>query len=324
MQNELNMFSKTTWKTMKLRRLIFGLICFDILAIASIFAWITWVPSASTSSHTFDATRAMQDVTAQVGFGPRLPDSTAHQETIKYIQAELERAGWQSTLLEQKINGHTAKNILATRSKENPTLLLGAHYDSRLLADNDPQSANQGLPVPGANDGASGVAVLLELARSLPANSTATALLFIDIEDNGRIPGWDWLQGSMAFAANLSFQPSAVVIIDMIGDADLNIYKEQNSDPELTTQIWDTARKLGYESAFIPQYKYRVLDDHMPFISKGLRAVDIIDLDYKYWHTTQDTPDKLSTASLDMVGKTLLAWIHDYGPCLRQQNCNEK
>ena len=309
---------------MKLRRLIFGLICFDILAIAGIFAWAIWARSVSAPSLTFDATRAMLDVTTQVDFGPRVPNSNAHKQTIQYIQTELERAGWQNTLLEQEINGHTAQNILATRGKENPALLLGAHYDSRLLADNDPQTDNQALPVPGANDGASGVAVLLELARSLPADSTPTALLFIDIEDNGHIPGWDWLQGSMAFAANLPFQPAAVVIIDMIGDADLNIYKEQNSDPELTTQIWDTARKLGYESAFIPQYKYRVLDDHMPFISKGLRAVDIIDLDYKYWHTTQDTPDKLSTASLDMVGKTLLAWIHDYGPCLRQQNCNEK
>ena len=99
---------------------------------------------------------------------------------------------------------------------------------------------------------------------------------------------------------------------------------ERNSDSELTTQLWQTAQKLGYENVFIPKYKYRVVDDHIPFINKGLRAVDIIDLDYKYWHTVQDTPDKISATSLEKVGQTLLVWIRDYGVCLKNQNCNEK
>jgi glutaminyl-peptide cyclotransferase len=122
----------------------------------------------------------------------------------------------------------------------------------------------------------------------------------------------------------MTIQPQAVVIVDMIGDADLNIYMEKGSDAGLTRQIWKTAKTLGYESAFIPEEKYQVLDDHVPFIEKGLRAVDIIDLDYPYWHTLQDTPDKVSAASLQKVGDTLLAWIRDYGACLAQQNCNEK
>jgi hypothetical protein len=308
---------------MKIKRLIAGLLVFDVLVIIGIFIWNTQ-DTATPIPPVFNGQRAWQDVATQVTFGPRLPGSPAHQKTVAYIQKELELAGWSNQVLEQQINGHTAYNILATRSNTTPIILFGAHYDSRLQADNDPDPANQSLPVPGANDGASGVAVLLEIARSLPANSTPCDLLFIDIEDNGRLPGWDWIQGSSAFASAMTIQPQAVVIVDMIGDADLNIYMEKNSDTGLTAQIWGAAKKLGYESAFIPEPKYRVLDDHTPFLNKGLRAVDIIDLDYKYWHTTQDTADKVSADSLQKVGDTLLAWVRDFGPCLSRQNCNEK
>lgn len=310
---------------MKIKRLILGLIIFDALVVLGVFAWNTWnsrIPTAP--SQTFNAQRAMQDVTAQVTFGPRVPNSESHKQTIQYIQKELALAGWESNVLEQPINGHTAFNIMATRNTKEPVILFGAHFDSRLQADNDPNPANHNLPVPGANDGASGVAVLLEMARSLPDDGTPCALLFIDIEDNGNLPGWDWILGSTAFAANMPLQPKAVVIIDMIGDADLNIYMEKNSDAELTAQIWQTAKKLGYELTFISETRHSVLDDHIPFIRQGLPAVDIIDLDYPYWHTTQDTPDKVSAESLEKVGKTLLAWAQEYGQCLAQQNCNEK
>jgi glutaminyl-peptide cyclotransferase len=249
-----------------------------------------------------------------VDFGPRIPGSQAHASAVEYIQRELAAAGWKSHVETQEIDGHTARNIVATRSKKSPTLLLGAHYDSRLYADKDPDPANHTLPVPGANDGASGVAVLLELARSLPKDSVPVWLVFFDIEDNGRIEGWDWILGSRAFAGSLTAQPKAVVVVDMIGDADLNIHMEKYSDAEYTRQIWATAKTLGYESAFIPATKYRVLDDHVPFIEKGLRAVDLIDLDYPYWHTLQDTPDKVSAKSLQMVGETLLVWIKNFEP----------
>jgi glutaminyl-peptide cyclotransferase len=308
----------------KIKRLVLAFIVFDILIALGVLGWFAWAQTHPQPAPRFDGERALKDVAAQVAFGPRTPASEAHAKTITYIQGELAAAGWQSSVETAQFGGQTALNILATRSAKMPVLLLGAHYDSRLYADNDPDPANHTTPVPGANDGASGVAVLLELARTLPAGSTPTALLFIDIEDNGRIPGWDWILGSRAFAANLPIQPKAAVIVDMIGDADLNIYMEQNSDKVLTRQIWKTANTLGYKSAFIPSYKYRVEDDHIPFIEKGIRSVDIIDLDYSYWHTTQDTTAKVSSASLQKVGDTLLAWIRDYGSCIEQQNCNEK
>jgi hypothetical protein len=150
------------------------------------------------------------------------------------------------------------------------------------------------------------------LARALPKDSAPVWLVFFDAEDNGRIEGWDWILGSRAYARSLVTQPKVVVVVDMIGDADLNIYMERNSDAEFTRQIWDAAKRLGYESVFIPDYKYRVLDDHVPFIEKGLRAVDIIDLDYPHWHTVADTADKVSAHSLQIVGETLLEWLKGF------------
>lgn len=182
-----------------------------------------------------------------------------------------------------------------------------AHYDSRLSADNDPQPLNAALPVPGANDGASGVAVLLEIARVLPAGAPVE-LAFVDAEDQGRLPGWDWILGSRALAESIP-APRALILLDMIGDADLNIHPEKNSDPRLTEEIWQTAAALGYGDFFPTQSKYRVIDDHVPFLERGVPAVDLIDLDYPYWHTLADTPDKVSAHSLQVVGETLLAWL---------------
>ena len=306
---------------MKIKARYFIILSALIFLLGAMAFGLYWLQKNKAPLAQFDGARALQDVKTQVNYGPRIPASPAHDQTIKYIQLELTKAGWTATLLQQNINGHIAYNLLATRSQQEPIILLGAHYDSRLWASHDLDPQKQKLPVPGADDGASGVAVLLEMARSLPSDSVPTALLFIDIEDNGEIPGWDWLLGSRAFANNMTYQPKAVVILDMIGDADLNIYMEKNSDAGLNQQIWKTAQQLGYETSFIPQYKYSMEDDHTPFVEKGLRAVDLIDFDYPYWHTTQDTTDKVSAKSLSIVGKTMLAWIQNYGPCLAEQSC---
>jgi Zn-dependent M28 family amino/carboxypeptidase len=205
--------------------------------------------------------------------------------------------------------GHPIENLVAKRSADPPQVILGAHYDSRMFADSDPDTANHTRPVPGANDGASGVAVLLELARTLPDQTVPVWLVFFDAEDNGQIEGWDWILGSREFVKNNPVQPRAVVIVDMIGDADLNIYKEFNSNPALTDEIWQVAMELGHERIFIPEYRHSIIDDHTPFLELGIPAVDIIDFDYPYWHTIEDTPDKLSAESLQVVGETVRAWI---------------
>ena len=257
----------------------------------------------------FDGQRAYADVQTQVAFGARVPGSEGHAQVVEWIGQELVEAGWQAEVQESEALGHPVKNIVAKRSDEPPQIIIGAHYDSRMFADNDPDAAQHTSFVPGANDGASGVAVLLELARSLPKETVPVWLVFFDAEDNGRIEGWDWILGSREFVKNNPVQPRAVLIVDMIGDADLNIYKERNSNPDLTDEIWEVAKGLGHESKFIPEYKYSMLDDHTPFLEAGLPAVDIIDFDYPYWHTVQDTPDKVSAESLQAVGETLRAWI---------------
>lgn len=267
-------------------------------------------PAAPAPPPTFDGELAYAHVLAQDALGPRTPGSAAHAQFIVYAQTEFEKQGWDVSLQETERMGHAITNILATRQGRPPVLLM-AHYDSRFYADSDPDPANRSLPVPGANDGASGVAVLLELARVLPPDAPV-GLLLVDAEDQGNIEGWDWILGSRAFAEALDYAPEAVILLDMIGDAELNIYKEYNSDPELTEEIWAAAKRLGYEQFFIPEYKYSVLDDHIPFVEKGIRAVDLIDFDYPYWHTIEDTPDKVSAQSLQIVGEVVLAWLEGF------------
>ena len=266
-------------------------------------------PTATPVPLAFDGLRAYADVQTQVAFGPRIPETEGHAKIVEWIGEELVKAGWQAEIQESEALGHPIRNIVAKRSDANPKIIIGAHYDTRMYADQDPHPENNLKPVPGANDGASGVAVLLELARTLPQDSVNVWLVFFDAEDNGYFEGWDWTLGSPEYVRINSIQPEAVVVVDMIGDADLNIYKEQNSDPDLTAEIWETAGSLGYAGKFISEYKYSMQDDHRPFLQAGMRAALIIDFDYPYWHTLEDTPDKVSAESLEAVGKTLWTWI---------------
>jgi hypothetical protein len=262
--------------------------------------------------NVFIGERALVDAAYQMELGPRTPGSEAHEGVRDYIAGILSETGWQVETPAAEMLGHPIHNIIAKRdgAEGGPWIIVGAHYDSRFFADQDADLANRLLPVPGANDGASGVAVLLELARVLPEQTNATIwLAFFDAEDNGGIEGWDWILGSRALADSLEGQPDAVVIVDMIGDADLQIYLERNSTPELAAEIWAQAAALGHDDVFINSVKFSMLDDHTPFLAAGIPAVDLIDFDYPYWHTRQDTLDKLSAQSLQVVGETVLAWL---------------
>lgn len=269
----------------------------------------SFLAQPTTAPSTFDGQRAYADVQTQVEFGSRVPGTEGHAKVQAWIRTELESAGWQVEIQESEALGHPVQNIVAKRSDESPQIIIGAHYDTRMFADQDPDPTQHAQYVPGANDGASGVAVLLGLARSLPKDTVPTWLVFFDTEDNGNIEGWDWILGSREFVKKNPVQPRAVIVVDMIGDADLNIYKERNSNPDLMDAIWAVAKGLGYENIFIPEYKHSMFDDHTPFLQAGIPAVDIIDFDYPYWHTVQDTPDKVSAESLQTVGETLRTWV---------------
>lgn len=279
-------------------------------------AWYAYSlrPQPAAKPVAFDGNRAYADVQTQVAFGSRVPGTEGHSKIESWIQEQLVKAGWQVEVQKSEALGHPVENIVARRSTQPPQIVIGAHYDTRMFADNDPDPTRHKDYVPGANDGASGVAVLLELARSLPHDTVPVWLVFFDAEDNWNIPGWDGELGSRAFVHSLTARPPAVIIVDMIGDADLNIYKERNSNPDLTNAIWQVAKELGYESKFIPEYKYSMIDDHTPFLQAGIPAVDIIDFDYPYWHTLQDTPDKVSAESLKVVGETMRTWIMQQSP----------
>jgi glutaminyl-peptide cyclotransferase len=261
-----------------------------------------------TINRSFDGQRAYEDVLQQLSFGPRILGSDAHSLAVAYIQDELHQAGWKTELQKTTWQDFPVENILAVRGDQTPQIIIGSHYDSRSQADQDPGSGPY-PPVPGANDGASSVAVLLELARTLPRDTVPVSLVFFDAEDDGGLNGMDWLLGSRAYVRDLTFRPRAVVILDMIGDKDLNIYMERNSTTSLVTEIWKLAADLGYQDKFIPALKWSMEDDHTPFLEAGLPAADIIDFDYPYWHTTQDTIDKVSPESLQIVGEVIRAWV---------------
>jgi len=201
------------------------------------------------------------------------------------------------------------------------------HWDSRPVSDQAEDPAKRSLPVPGANDGASGVGLFIALGDVLKKTppSVGVDLLFVDGEDYGTFgpPDVDVLIGSTYFAANLpsGYQPIFGVLFDMIGDADLLIPQESNSlerAPEVVSRVWDTAAKLGYQRYFPPRAGYAVTDDHIPLLDKGLRVIDVIDLDYlgpvgsgkpNYHHTPDDTLDKVSAQSLKIVGDVAYSLI---------------
>ena len=267
-------------------------------------------PVASGAASRFDGTRAYQFVLEQLAFGPRPVGSAAGWKTGDYIIQQLESFGWEVTTQEFIYKGVKGRNIIG-KGGSGPVLILGAHYDTRPVADQDPDPAKRTEPILGANDGASGVAVLLELARVLDraALKREVWMTFFDAEDRGQLDGWPFSVGAMEMARWLPLRPEAMVLVDMVGDADQQIYYEHNSHPELAATIWEVAKSLGYEAYFIPQYKYAIIDDHLPFAQRGIPAVDIIDFDYPYWHTVQDTADKVSAASLERVGHTLQVWL---------------
>jgi Zn-dependent M28 family amino/carboxypeptidase len=208
-------------------------------------------------------------------------------------------------------------NIIASfRPEATRRVTVCAHWDSRPWADEDPDKSRQAEPVPGANDGGSGVAVCLELARLLGAAPPpfGVDLLLFDAEDQG--PSGkpeEYLIGSRWFVSQArSYRPIAVILLDMVGDAHQNIAREKYSDslaPGLVDLVWGLADSLQL-AGFVDSVGYAVIDDHLPFLLNGIPAIDLIDFYYPPWHTVADTPDKVSAASLETVGRLLRQLIY--------------
>jgi hypothetical protein len=287
------------------------------------FPTATRVPQVEREK--FSGEQAYRFVAVQLSYGIRPTGSEGSRLLGDYILSTMKSYGWEVSEqpLTFDINGQPVKGRNLTGRigiGKGPVIIFGAHYDTRLWSDNDPNPANRKLPTPGANDGGSGVAVLLELSRVLGSGYTFNneiRLAYFDAEDNGNIPGWNLFSlGTYEYVTELDVTPAYVVIVDMVGDANLNIHYEgrsMQSAPEIMTGIWQVAKSLGYSSAFIPAQRFTMIDDHIPFIEAGIKAIDIIDFDYPQWHTVSDTLEFVSAESLGKVGHTLQVYLQQTG-----------
>lgn len=277
--------------------------------------------SAVSGRPAFDGDKAFTILLKQCEFGPRPVGTIAHTATKTYLADELRKYADSVELQEftSFIDGTSMPltNIIARFGKTGTgSILLCAHWDTRPIADRDRDPSKRKTPIIGANDGASGVAVLLELARIFkqsPPDVPVTIVLF-DGEDYGPT-GDDMYLGSRYFASSLNkgTRFRFGILLDMIGDKNLGIYREANSQTaakKVNDLIWRTAKDLGYARYFIDRTKFRITDDHVPLIEAGIPTVDIIDFDYMPWHTVSDTPDKCSSESLKIVGDVISAVVY--------------
>ncbi len=301
--------------------ILFGVFSGLALVAASFF-------SSRVSRPSFDEARSFEHILRQCSFGPRIPGTKAHRDCLQYITEELGRYASQITRHKFTYTSHalgkevTGTNIWARieGSQAKESILLCAHWDSRPIADRDPSPGNRWKGVPGANDGASGVALLLEIARILgskPPHREVHIVLF-DMEDMGDLPPHGlhkdpFCIGSSRFVQeHPDFRPSWGILVDMVGKRGLRIKKEAisaNWARHLVEKVWAVARKRR-SGVFAEEQGQPIFDDHVPFLEKGIPVVDLIDMDYPFWHTVEDTPDKCSATSLKEVGEVILELIY--------------
>lgn len=205
----------------------------------------------------YNSTYALEHIQNQLSFGPRIPSSEGSELAQNYIQNELENNGWIFETQEFVFDSKKLVNVIGKSSNNPPDLLIGTHYDTREFSDQETNPEKYYLPVPGANDGASGTAVLLELSRILDPQTHNIWFAFFDGEDQGFINDWSWSVGAQYFADQASEKLTKVVIVDMIADKNLNIFKENNSNAALCDEIWTTAEMIGHDDFFINEVKIR-------------------------------------------------------------------
>ena len=278
------------------------------LAVGVVLAFALSGGEASQAKDSpFNADRAERDLATLVGFGPRPAGSEAIARSRAYIVEELRKAGLEPTLDEfEAVTPRGRKqmvNIRAIREGARPRVIaLTGHYDTKIF----------NFDFVGANDGGSSAAWLLEMARASKDLQLSNTLEFIFFDGEEAVVEWtdtDSVYGSRhdvdrRYRAGELPRLKALILVDMIGDRDLNIRRESESTDWLTNVIWDTAQEMGFRREFLNE-EIAVSDDHIPYLRAGINAVDIIDFDYPYWHTAGDTLDKTSGASLKIVGDVI-------------------
>lgn len=287
----------------------------------------------------FDADSAYNFVSTQVSFGARTPGSKAHLDCRKWITDKIQFYGYEAIVDEFEGMDYFGKRVKGYNilTKINPDIkervLLLAHYDNRQVSDNDSNKDNMSVAVMGADDGASGVAVLMEMLRTIANyphryDSTGIDVLFVDLEDNGHTGGdgkddENWCLGSKHYAQmmkNSSDKPQYAILLDMVGAKGAKFCFEQYSKAYASryqSGIWEMAKKLGYADYFVSKDGGAITDDHVPLITvAGIPAVDIINFDpdrsggfASHWHTQKDNMDIIDKNTLRSVGETVLTFI---------------
>ena len=286
-------------------------------------------PRNSIDIPNFDSNKAFTYLVKQCEFGPRNPGSSGHLEFSNYLETFLSEL--EGNLIVQEFiyiepitnMERNGKNfIIQFNENAEYRLLLGAHWDTRSLSDQDEEIENQSLPVLGANDGASGTSVLMELATIISEKNPGIGIdiVFFDAEDGGFSGQPEtFALGSRFFAENLPIvKPNFAIIVDMVGDKNLSIPIERisyNIAPEKVKEIWNLAEELSLP-AFKKTIDLEIYDDHVPLWEvAAIPAIDIIDFQYpnmfyNHWHTQRDTPENCSPQSLGQVGNLLVNYIY--------------
>lgn len=288
-------------------------------ALAAVLVILSACRGKETGAGKFDGEAAMRYAKAQLDFGPRIPGTTGAQRAGDWIVDQMKQRAdtvmiqtW--THVTQDGKQLPMRNILARfNPKATDRILYVTHWDTRPVSDGSDNLGERQLPVPGANDGASGVGLFVALADALKKvpPTSGVDLLFVDGEDYGQFDDKlaDVLIGSAYFAKNppdSGYRPIFGVLWDMIGDKDLQIKKEGYSvqqAPEVVDRVWSKAAELGYKDIFVDENQGAITDDHVPLLQAGFRVIDVIDLDYPYHHRPSDTIDKISARSLSIVGE---------------------
>ncbi|HEX2961988.1 MAG TPA: M28 family peptidase [Ignavibacteriales bacterium] len=288
---------------------------------------------AQVNPPQFNARNAFDETAKQVSFGPRNPGSKGHQEALYYIINEAKKYADTVQVQNFSYTGYNNQELSLTNviAKFNPKaanrIFISAHWDTRPRAEHDTDPAKRNLPILGANDGASGVGVLLELARVLKENpvSYGVDLVFFDGEDYGQENDLgNYFLGSKYFAAQKpsDYNPAFGILLDMVGDKDAVFNKEGKSilfAPEVVNMVWNIAGNLNAKS-FSEAEGNQIEDDHVPLNESGIKTIDIIDIDLvgastdvprrNYWHSHKDTMDNISQETLQQVGSVLTYLIY--------------
>jgi Zn-dependent M28 family amino/carboxypeptidase len=299
----------------------------------------TVLPRSEVVVPAFSADSAYIFIEQQLAFGPRIPNTKGHRHCAAYLSASLQRYG--ASVKEQNFQARAFNgvvlngvNIIGSFNLNAPKrVLLFAHWDTRPWSDHDPDPANYNTPVTGANDGASGVGVLLEVARQIGLHAPAVGvdIIFFDAEDYGAPASYTgddqhtWCLGSQYWARNLhqpGYKASYGILLDMVGAPDATFYKEQISEyyaPDIVRKVWSAAHHLGHQRYFINQPGGSITDDHL-YVNRiaGIPSINIIQYNPQsekgfgdYWHTVNDTMENIDRSTLYAVGSTVMYIIYN-------------